>query len=215
MSQLSKAGGLLVALLMSLSLRPALAQPAATTNSTADFQLTTTRHELEGLGHYFRAVAKAGTNQFAFIVPKGYSMRVDEANRQLRAIERENKCSITVRLFPMPTNAVDKATSALKPEVFRELILQRHPAPKISEELSLSAGGQSGPAFDYTWRNDSGFTLHNRVAFIPTAAGLVEFHLLTTAAEKEEFTHALNSLMLTFRLAVGGKLELPELLKDL
>lgn len=150
MSRLSKTGGLLFALLMCLSLRPALAQPAATTIGTPDFQLTTTRHELEGLGHYFRAVAKAGTNQFAFIVPKSYSMRVDEANRQLRAIERENKCSITVRLIPMPTNAVDKATAALKSEVFRELILQRHPAAKISEELSLSAGGQSGPAFDYT-----------------------------------------------------------------
>lgn len=205
----------LAVLLLSLPLQPAFAQPAAVTNGTPDFQLTTTRHELEGLGHYFRAVAKAGTNQFAFIVPKGYLMRVDEANRQLRAVERENKCSITVRLLQMPTNAVDKATSALKPEVFRELILQRHPAAKISEELSLSAGGQSGPAFDYTWRNDSGFALHNRIAFIPTDAGLVEFHLLTTAAEKEEFTYALNSLMLTFRLAVGGKLDLPELSKDL
>jgi hypothetical protein len=56
-----------------------------------------------------------------------------------------------------------------------------------------------------------GFSLQNRIAFVLTPAGLVEFHLLTTAADKEEFTYALNSLMLTFRLAVNGKLDLPEL----
>lgn len=199
-----------IPLLLTLLAQIGQAQPA-TTNGTPDFQLTTTRHELEGIGHYFRAVAKAGTNQFAFIVPKGYFMRVDEANRQLRAVEREDKCSITVRLIQMPTNAVDKATSELKSEVFRELILQRHPSARIAEELSLSAGGQTGPGFDYTWRNDLGFSLQNRIAFILTPAGLVEFHLLTTAADKEEFTYALNSLMLTFRLAVNGKLDLPEL----
>lgn len=52
-------------------------------------------------------------NASHFIMPKGYLMRVDEANRQLRAVERENKGSITVRLTPMPANAVDKPTSAL------------------------------------------------------------------------------------------------------
>lgn len=186
------------------------AQPAAT-NSVPDFQLTTTRHELEGIGHYFRAVARAGTNQFAFIVPKGYFMRLDEVNRQLRAVEREDKCAITVRLIAAPTNAVDKATGSLKPEAFRELLLQRHPTAKIIEELSLTAGGQAGPGFDFTWRNDSGFNLQSRIAFILTPAGLVEFHLITSAADKEEFTYALNSLMLTFRFAVNGKLELPEM----
>lgn len=186
------------------------AQPAVT-NGVSGFQLTTTRHELEGIGHYFRAVAQVGTNQFAFIVPKGYFMRVDEVNRQLRAVEREDKCAITVRVIAIPTNTVDKATGSLKPEAFRELLLQRHPTLKIVEELSLTAGGQAGPGFDYTWRNDSGFTLQSRTAFILTPAGLVEFHLLTSAADKEEFTYALNSMMLTFRFSVNGKLELPEL----
>ena len=81
---------LCVALLLALLPNFGRAQPTAT-NGASDFQLTTTRHELEGIGHYFRAVAKAGTNQFAFIVPKGYFMRVDEANRQLRAVEREDQ----------------------------------------------------------------------------------------------------------------------------
>jgi hypothetical protein len=198
--------GLLAGLLPTLS----VAQSAAT-NGAPEFQLTTTRHELEGIGHYFRAVARAGTNQFAFIVPKGYFMRVDEANRQLRAVEREDKCAITVRLMATPTNAVDKATASLKPEAFRELLLQRHPTARIIEELTLTAGGQAGPGFDFVWRNDTGFSLQSRIAFIPTPAGLVEFHLITGAADKEEFTYALNSLMLTFRFTVDGKLELPEM----
>ncbi|MEQ2008493.1 MAG: hypothetical protein ABMA26_17070 [Limisphaerales bacterium] len=210
MSLLSRLIGAVVILTGALMPLSGAAQVAAT-NGRPDFQLTTTRHELEGIGHYFRAVAKVGTNQFAFIVPKGYFMRVDEANRLLRAVEREDKCAITVRVMESPTNAMDKATATLKPEVFRELLLQRHPSAKIAEELSLSAGGQSGPAFDFVWKNSSGLSLHSRIAFIPTPAGLIEFHLITSAAEKEEFTYALNSLMLTFRFAVNGRLELPEM----
>ncbi|MEN9574861.1 MAG: hypothetical protein RL514_2716 [Verrucomicrobiota bacterium] len=189
----------------------AVAAQPATTNGPADFQLTTTRHELEGVGHYFRAVAKVGTNQFAFIVPKGYFIRLDEVNRSLRAVEKDDRCSITVRFLPPSTNGVDKATGNLQAEVFRASLLQRYPTGRIIEELSLSAGGRSGPAFDFTWLTDSGFKLQNRIVFILMSSGVVEFNLLTSATDKEEFNHALNSLMLTFRFAENGKLELPEL----
>ncbi len=193
---------------------PLAAQENAATNASA-FQLTTTRHELEGLGHYFRAVATVGTNKFAFVVPKGYAIRLDEANRQLRAIEHDDKCSITVRLMDTPTNAVDKAAGSLKPDAFRELVLQRFPNGHITEEVTLSAGGRSGPAFDLTWKTDAGLGLLSRIAFIPTPAGVMEFHLLTSAANMQEFKYALNSLMLTFRFAENGRLELPELLNKL
>lgn len=189
----------------------AMGQTVPPSTNAPAFSLATTKHELEGIGHYFRAVATMGTNQFAFILPKGYFMRLDEANRQLRAVEREDKCSITIRLFDAPTNAVNKTTGELVPEIFRQMALQRLPSARITEDLSLSAGGQTGPAFDITWRNEGGISLQSRVAFIPTPAGVVEFHLLTSAADKEEFTYALNSLMLTFRFSVNGKIELPEM----
>lgn len=214
MSPLSKPLRLAAGLLLCLVCLPVGAQTAAPTNAPA-FQLTTTRHELEGLGHYFRAVATVGTNQFAFIVPKGYSMRLDEANRQLRAIEREDRCAITVRLVETPTNAVDQASGALKPEVLRELVLRRFPTGRITEEVTLGAAGRSGPGFDLTWKNEAGLNLLSRIAFIPTQAGLVEFHLLTSATDMQEFKYALNSLMLTFRVAENGRLELPVLLNKL
>jgi len=200
----------LLGFLLLLPVGRAVAQTAAPTNAPA-YSVVTTRHEVEGIGHYFRAVATLGTNQFAFIVPKGYLIRLDEAARQLRAVEREDKCSITVRLFDPPTNAVDKATGELKPAVFRDLLLARHPDARITEEHSLTAGGSPGPAFDFGWRNAGGFPLQSRLAFIPTPAGVMEFHLLTSAADKEEFTYALNSLMLTFRFGVKGRIELPEM----
>lgn len=202
---------LLLCLLVALPGTGGLAQTAPAETNAPAFSLTTTRHDLEGIGHYFRAVATLGTNQLAFIVPKGYLIRLDEAARQLRAVEREDKCSITVRLFPTPTNAVDKAGGELKPAVFRELVLARHGDARVVEELTLTAGGSPGPAFDFTWRNAGGFPLQSRIAFIPTPAGIVEFHLLTSAADKEEFTYALNSLMLTFRFGAKGRIELPEM----
>ena len=202
---------LLLICLLPLGSTDAFGQSRAAETNAPAFSLTTTRHELDGVGHYVRALATLGTNQLAFIVPKGYFIRPDEAARQLRAIEREDKCSITVRLFDTPTNAFDKATGEVKPAVFRELLLARHPEARIVEELSLTAGGAPGPAFDFVWRSAAGFLLQCRIAYIPTKAGTVEFYLLTSAADKEEFTHALNTLMLTFRFGEKGRIELPEL----
>jgi len=202
---------LFLAWLVALPALGGLVQVAMAETNAPAFSLTTTRHELEGIGHYYRAVATLGTNQLAFIVPKGYFIRLDEQARQLRAVERDDKCSITVRLFSVPTNAVDTATGELKPAAFRELLLARHPEARIGEELTLTAGGAAGPAYDFVWRTQAGFQLQCRIAFIPTPAGIVEFYLLTSAADKDEFTHALNTLMLTFRFGSKGRIELPEL----
>lgn len=210
MSSPSKPLLLALTWLFSLLPTPASAQATGATNAP-DFQLTTTRHELEGLGHYFRAVATVGTNRLAFIVPKGYFVRLDEANRQLRAIEHEDRCSITVRLLGITTNLVDLAAGTLKPAAIKELVLERFPAGHITEEFALGAAGRTGPAFDVTWKNAAGLKLQSRLAFILTPAGILEFHLMTGGAEGEEFKYALNSLMLTLRVAENGKLELPEL----
>ncbi len=179
------------------------------------FQVNTTRHDLPGLGYYSRSVATLGTNQFAFVVPKGYIIRTDEVNRVVRAVERNDKCAITVRLFETPTNAVDKATAGLKPEACKELLVLRYPNARFVDTFSLTAGGTGGPAFDFIWRNEGGLEVQSRIAFIPTPAGVVEFHLLTSPAVKEESFQALNSLMLTFRFGEKGKMELPALLDKL
>ncbi|NBV22024.1 MAG: hypothetical protein EBS05_08905, partial [Proteobacteria bacterium] len=56
-----------------------------------------------------------------------------------------------------------------------------------------------------------GLTLQSRIAYIPSPAGTLEFHLLTTGADMQEFKYALNSLMLTLRVGETGKLAFPEL----
>lgn len=217
MSSTSKLLGLAAGLLLWPAGLPLCAQNSAPAAPPAPpvFQVNTTRHNLPGLGYYTRSVATLGTNQFAFVVPKGYLIRVDEANRVVRAVERADKCAITVRWFATPTNAVEKADQSLKPAAFRELLQQRYASARITEEFSLTAGGTSGPAFDFVWRNEGGLEVLSRIAFIPTPAGVVEFHLLTSAAVKEESFQALNSLMLTFRFGEKGKLELPALLEKL
>ena len=183
----------------------------AASGASADFKIATTRHDLEGLGYYFRTLVTAGTNQFAFIVPRGYFVRADEAKREIRAVEVDDKCSMTVRLFSTPTNGVDEATGQLKAEVFRELLLQRFNTARITETMTLNGGGRGGPGFDFTWKNDADLTMQSRIAYLPTPAGVLEFFLLTSAADAREFRYALNSLMLTLRVGEKGKIALPQL----
>ena len=64
-----------------------------------------------------------------------------------------------------------------------------------------------GAAFDFRWRNSSGTVQSGRVIFVPMAAGLVEFSLVTTEEKTSAGQELFHRFLLTFRTDVSGKLE--------
>ncbi|MBI3877733.1 MAG: hypothetical protein HY300_17535 [Verrucomicrobia bacterium] len=193
---------------------PAQAQNSpslATTNVPPPIEVKTVREELQGIGAFFRVYITVGTNKMALLVPQGFRMHADAGQRRIVLAENDERCVITVQLHgPVPPPEKPGAP-LLKPEVYRDLLLQRHPAAKVIEEYTLSAAGQSGPAFDAALRNAAGLSQRMRVAFIPTPAGVVEFNMLAGEDKFAEFHAAFNSLLLTFRAAAGGKLDIAPL----
>ena len=150
-----------------------------------------------------RAYVTTGTNQFAFLVPEGF--RVDASNPEtILLIKTDYSCFLTFRIVGPAT----AGTTDLKPDSCRELLSNRFPGAKIADVFSLAAANHGGPAFNLQWTNASGVAQSARVAFIPSAAGLLEFSLVASPGRFPAGQPPFNSLLLTFRTNEGGKLEI-------
>ncbi len=110
-----------------------------------------------------------------------------------------------------PTKVTSAAAPPGKHDPVRELILQQYPSAQITEEYEMTAGGLSGVAFDFHWKTISGLRLHTRVCYVESSVGTFEFTMVVNPELLQEFHAAFNSVLVTFRLVPGGKLELPEI----
>jgi len=158
-----------------------------------------------------RAYLSAGTNRFAFTVPDGFQVAMTTGNR-VELLNRERSCQITLALLPPALLGGETAAGG---QNLRARLADRFPAAEIIEEFFLAAAGHSGPAFDLHWRSE-GVTRAARLAYVPLAAGLFEFGLVTSPANFTDFQPVLHTVMLSFRASgPDGELDLPALSEKL
>jgi hypothetical protein len=150
-----------------------------------------------------RAYLTHGTNEFAFVVPQEF--RLDATNpEKVLLVKSDYSCYFTFRLIgPAPALAQE-----LKPETYRELALDQHPGATIMDESSATAAGHSGPAFELQWKPPGTTAQRARLAFIPSAAGVMEFRVVAGTNKFTEARHAFNFVLLNFRSNEGGKLKI-------
>jgi hypothetical protein len=150
-----------------------------------------------------RAYVTSGTNRFAFLVPAGLRMDGAMAQGIIRLVSNDDSYHLNFRIVgPLPPDAKEVA-----PEPCRELLLSAYPGAEILEEFPLAAASRTGPAFDLRCRNSSDMPQSIRVAFIPSAAGLLEFSLVAHPAKFPQAQSSFNTMLLTFRSNDSGPLE--------
>src|SRR3977135_1002113 len=85
----------------------------------------------------------------------------------------DNRCMMSVRIME-PLSGEANAAAAEDP---RDKVLRVYPGAKITQEFSMNAGNAGGPAFDLRLSGSGDSGRMARVAFIPSAAGILEFKL--------------------------------------
>jgi hypothetical protein len=193
-----------VALLVGMAADTASAQEAsegAVTNLPTALSTELKSEEMVGLQPVQRAYVTFGTNRFAFVVPYGY--RMDASNPEKIALFNADYSSYIVFRVAEP---LTYAARELPSTTYREVVLARYPNAKILDEFTQRAANHSGPAFDVQWTNSAHITQFTRVAFIPSAAGVLEFSLVSNAGKFTEGQYFLSYVMLSFRTNEGGKL---------
>jgi len=176
--------------------------PDAPATIAAPFTVSIQNGEAIGSEQVVRVTLTAGTNEFAFVVPRGLNLRVDASTPGKITISKKD-CSyfVTLRLL----QGMGEAASA---SLFQNLVLSQYEGASGLEESSMSADGQSGPSFDASWYVAGTSTRRTvRVAFIPTRAGTLECSLIADPKKSSEAKSALSAVLLTLRSNKAGKLE--------
>jgi len=154
-----------------------------------------------------RVYISSGSYRFGVELPGGY--RVDNlAADQLTMVSKDLSSALGFRV----AGKVSDEAKALKPEFYRDLVLEQYPGAKITEEFMMPAACAIGPAFDLQLPGMKGVARSARVTFVPTEAGILQFSI-TGSAEKVKVSLAdFHTLVLTFRASDrNGKLEMPSL----
>lgn len=163
-------------------------------------------------GEITRGVLTAQQTQFSFVLPAGFRSDTASASKKFSLISTSFTCSITAEIHE--TAVEGKAD--LKPETAREQIVSRHAGTKIVDEFSANLESMSGPAFEAEWKSEAGTLMTTRTAFVPYAAGHIEFNFQAPASEIRRYDYAFNQLLTSFRSSpVGAELVVQEFSEEL
>lgn len=150
-----------------------------------------------------RAYLTSGTNKFAFLLPADF--RADASIPDKVVLNSPDYgCFISVRFII----AGPPETKAIPLESWRNQALNEFPNATISREFSITAANHSGPAFELQWTNPSGTVESACTVFIPFAAGVLQFSLLTHSDKYADGNYSFRSLLLSLQCNESGQLEI-------
>jgi hypothetical protein len=163
-------------------------------------------------GEITRGVLVAKETQFSFVMPSGFRRHIDAGEKKISLTSTSYTCSITAKIFETATEGqVD-----LKPETVRSRVLGWYKDSKVVDEFTASIESMSGPAFEVEWVSDTGQKMTTRAAFVPYAAGRIEFTVQAPSSEIRQYDHTLSQWLLSFRTSpVGKELAVQEFLSEL
>jgi hypothetical protein len=163
-------------------------------------------------GEITRGILVAKESQFSFVLPVGFRQQVNSAERKISLTSTSYTCAITARIFE---TSID-GQADLKPDTLRARVLGEHRDAKVVDEFNASIESMSGPAFEVDWVSESGQRMTTRAAFVPYAAGRIEFTVQAPTAEIRQYDQPLNQLLLSIRTSpVGKELAVQEFLSEL
>ena len=147
------------------------------------------------------------TNKFGFVKPDGF--RLESGDRQkVTLVSADFNCLLTFRVL----ETEPAGDSEPDPAYYRDLLLSRHPGGKIVGEFFLATISRRGPAFDVRWNAGSTVPRRERMLFISSDAGVLEFSLVSSLEKFEAGRQAFSAFLLTFRTTgPDGRLIMPVL----
>ena len=146
-----------------------------------------------------------GKRRLGFRAPPGY--RLDgQDDGQLKLANQNSDSFITCRL----TGPVPKSGENLD-EYCEKLLFERFPGAAIGlRTIAVSGDGLRGTQFDFKWLGFGNQQQSSRVAYIPCAAGLLEFALITSPSKFDLATDDFYTVLMTLRVSdENGRLDIP------
>jgi hypothetical protein len=155
------------------------------------------RHEEgPGLLPCDRAYVRAGTNNFAFLIPGQLQLRPWNS-ASVALVSHDYSRQIIIRFASQAL--ADPGELSL--DAASQWLSSTYPHAKVLNTFSLSADSRRGPAFEIAFAGAANSARRGVVAFIPSRLGVLEFSLATSPEQFAAARQQLNTVMLTFRVS--------------
>jgi hypothetical protein len=205
---------LIILFAATLASLPLWAQPAAPAGPPANLATNRPAYSTQikhiggpGLLPADFAYVTFGTSKFGFVLPAGFRLEPGDAQK-VTLVSADFSCLLTFRVL----EPISPGITELDPAPYRDLLLSRHPGGKILEEFSLAGANRRGPAFDLHWNATGAVPRRERILFILSDAGVLEFSLVSSLEKFEAGRRGFGALLLSFRAAdTDGRLIMPVL----
>ena len=157
--------------------------------------------EFIGAEQLRRLYISAGSNQIGFLVPSGMRVDLSRADR-VTLTEPDLSYFLTLRI-----NANVPAGSEAD-DMLRNRALRDYPGAMLTDEGNTEAAGRRGHLFTLRWRPAEGVDRAVTVAYIPNAAGLLEFSVVAEQRKSSEAQNALIGLLQRLQSSTGDRLRM-------
>ncbi len=147
--------------------------------------------EIVGFEQMRRVFITVGSRRLVFLVPLEYHANVSDPKR-IVLFKSDLTCRFTLRILEA---AETSGTTLVSAERCRAWATNRFDEASITEELTLSASGGTGPAFDLICKQDR-VTRNVRLGFVATSVGVLECELSTSP---EQFAAAKTMMRILLR----------------
>jgi hypothetical protein len=150
-----------------------------------------------------RAYFSSGTNRFAFVVPGDFKLDASNPGKIILT-SPDYSGFIAVQLV----NSASSEAGGMLVQSFRNLAADEFPSGNIVGEFGMRAANQSGPGYEFAWKNSEGSQQQACVGFVPSAAGFLKFSLLSSSEKYSENQMSFRCLLRSFQSNEDGKLEI-------
>lgn len=153
-------------------------------------QATVQNGEIVGFEQKRRIFINVGSRRLVFLLPLGFHASVSDPEK-IVLFNNNLTCAFTLRILE---TAASSGTNGLSAELCRSWVTARFDEAIIKEDLTVSAGGETGPAFDLMCKQDR-VTRNVRIGFVATSVGVLEFELATSPEQFDAAKTMMRALL--------------------
>lgn len=158
--------------------------------------------ELPEIGVVTNWVIRTGTGAYAFMPPNGWRFEAHPGEPRLVWVAADTaRISITAQTREL----LEVATAS--PDRLEQYVKNRLPQGDIRGQTRIHTEGESGTAFDVSWRGVQDTPMRTRLGIVKVGGSTFEFALSTEAATFSDFVAAFNGMLTSFQPTRQPELE--------
>jgi len=123
-------------------------------------------------------------------------VKPDASGKTIQLIPQNLNAGITLRI----TLAEEKGRPSLDPNKLREVVLERYPGARITNQFTCYTSAEKGIAFDFERTVQTNTRAAGRMAFVSFDAGTIEFELTTLADKLPDYRLTFGAVMTSFHV---------------